>query len=305
MSPSRIALFLCCAALVCAPPCRLLCGASARSSLSEWHGLSSALWSLLQPNVTVEDGGRAPLWLLLAWHSAASFNQADGSGGTEGAGIRFSPERSWPANAALAPSLDLLEDLRRRRLPNASFADVIALVGSLAVRAMHGPRVAFRPGRALLPPRPLPSDVPSRIPQGNSSLSSLLARFRSLSLDARELVALSGAHAVGRCHRQRSGYEGQWSARPMRFSNELFRNLLHQRWALRRWEGPVQFANEGGMGTLMMLPSDMALLDGNETRRWVETYAQNERLFFHDFAAAFGKLLSLGVAAHRTVGRIN
>ena len=48
-------------------------------------------------------------------------------------------------------------------------------------------------------------------------------------------------------------------------------------------------------GDLMMLPSDMALLNDNEFRKYVEMYSKDEDLFFKDFAAAFAKLLELGV----------
>ena len=45
----------------------------------------------------------------------------------------------------------------------------------------------------------------------------------------------------------------------------------------------------------MMLPSDKALVDDPAMRPWVEKYAADEALFFKDFAAAFSKLLELGV----------
>ena len=45
----------------------------------------------------------------------------------------------------------------------------------------------------------------------------------------------------------------------------------------------------------MMLPSDMALLSDPEFKKWVEAYAKDEQLFFKDFAAAFAKLLALGM----------
>jgi len=46
----------------------------------------------------------------------------------------------------------------------------------------------------------------------------------------------------------------------------------------------------------MMLPSDIALIQDPEFKKYVEKYAKNEDLFFKDFAKAFSKLLELGVA---------
>ena len=45
----------------------------------------------------------------------------------------------------------------------------------------------------------------------------------------------------------------------------------------------------------MMLPSDMALLQDSEFKKWVVAYAKDEKKFFEDFSAAFSKLMELGV----------
>ncbi|KAJ1383434.1 hypothetical protein B484DRAFT_411131, partial [Ochromonadaceae sp. CCMP2298] len=52
---------------------------------------------------------------------------------------------------------------------------------------------------------------------------------------------------------------------------------------------------ESADGTLMMLPSDMALLQDPEFAKVVALYAKDEELFFKEFSAAFCKLLELGV----------
>lgn len=45
----------------------------------------------------------------------------------------------------------------------------------------------------------------------------------------------------------------------------------------------------------MMLPADMALLWDKKFRKFVELYAKDAEKFDADFAAAFSKLLELGV----------
>lgn len=52
---------------------------------------------------------------------------------------------------------------------------------------------------------------------------------------------------------------------------------------------------EDPTGKLMMLPSDMILVEDPSFKKWVELYAKDEDLFFTDFAKAFAKLLELGV----------
>ena len=116
----------------------------------------------------------------------------------------------------------------------------------------------------------------------------------------RQIVALSGAHALGRCHTDASGYWGPWTNAETTFSNEYFRLLLEEKWTPKTthegkpWTGPAQF--ESPDGKLMMLPSDMALLDDPAFKEWVVAYAKDEALFFTHFAAAFAKLLELGVS---------
>ena len=46
----------------------------------------------------------------------------------------------------------------------------------------------------------------------------------------------------------------------------------------------------------MMLPSDIAMIQDPEFKKYVEMYAKDQELFFKDFAKAFSKLLELGVA---------
>lgn len=109
-------------------------------------------------------------------------------------------------------------------------------------------------------------------------------------------VALSGAHTLGSCHRLRSGFDGPWTENPLQFDNTYFQNLLNLKWTPREWDGPLQYADPSGK--LMMLPTDMALIQDEKFKVHVEAYAKDEQLFFKDFAEAFGALLSKGCPAH-------
>ena len=50
-----------------------------------------------------------------------------------------------------------------------------------------------------------------------------------------------------------SGYTGPWTRADTSFSNEYFRELVENKWTLKRWDGPDQF--EDPTGDLMMLPT--------------------------------------------------
>lgn len=47
--------------------------------------------------------------------------------------------------------------------------------------------------------------------------------------------------------------------------------------------------------TLMMLPTDMALVEDKKFKPWVEKYAKDNDLFFKDFSAVVLRLFELGV----------
>jgi len=117
--------------------------------------------------------------------------------------------------------------------------------------------------------------------------------FGRMGFDDREIVALSGAHTLGRCHIVRSGYDGPWTRNPLKFDNAFFKNLIYMEWRPRKWEGPLQF-EDVDTGELMMLPTDIALKTDPQFRVYAELYAKDEPTFFNDFASAFAKLLALG-----------
>jgi cytochrome c peroxidase len=93
---------------------------------------------------------------------------------------------------------------------------------------------------------------------------------------------------------------GPWTNAETTFSNEYYRLLLEEKWTVKKlhngkaWTGPMQY--EAQQGALMMLPSDLWLLDDPVFKAHIEAYAKDEDAFFRDFAKAFSKLLELGVA---------
>ena len=115
----------------------------------------------------------------------------------------------------------------------------------------------------------------------------------------KDIVCLSGAHALGRCHTNASGYWGPWTRAETTFSNEYFRLLIEEKWTEKKthegkpWTGPLQYENKDK--TLMMLPSDLALVQDSKFKTYVQLYAKDEKQFFDDFANLFAKLMELGV----------
>jgi len=242
-------------------------------------------------------------FIRLAWHCSGTFSKEDGgSGGSNGARMRFNPEANWGANAGLKVARDALEPIKTKH-PEISYADLYTLSGVVAVEEAGGPTIPFRLGREDMESGET-SPPDGRLPDADKgskqkTIQHVRDVFYRMGLTDRDIVALMGAHAMGRCHTDRSGYWGPWTFAENTFSNEYFRLLVEERWSPKSthngkpWTGPDQF--EDSTGKLMMLPSDMALILDPEFKKYVEMYAKDEQVFFKDFAKAFSKLLELGV----------
>eukprot|EP01111_Echinosteliopsis_oligospora_P019004 TRINITY_DN898_c0_g1_i1.p1 TRINITY_DN898_c0_g1~~TRINITY_DN898_c0_g1_i1.p1 ORF type:complete len:459 (+),score=145.02 TRINITY_DN898_c0_g1_i1:86-1378(+) len=233
-----------------------------------------------------------PIAMRMAWHASGTHDKGDNTGGSNGATMRFAPESDDPDNAGLSIIRDLLLPVKRAH-PDISYGDLYTAAACYAIEFLGGPKVPFNLGRsdhddgAKCPAH-------GRLPDATKDAAHLREVFSSrMGFTDREIVALSGGHTLGRCHSVRSGFDGPWTTHPLRFDNEYFRNLLNLTWKPRKWDGPLQFEDEE-TGKLMMLASDMALVEDPKFKAVVEEYAKDEAVFFKDFAAAYAKLLALG-----------
>lgn len=138
--------------------------------------------------------------------------------------------------------------------------------------------------------------TPSRLPDGDKDQDHLRKIFYRQGFNDQEIVALSGAHALGRCHPDRSGFVGPWQHSPTSFNNEYFRLLFNEKWQFKKHDGPIQY-EDLSTKALMMLTTDMALVKDKSFRKYAKQYADSEDKFFEDFSKVFAKLLENGVPA--------
>ncbi|ROV96055.1 hypothetical protein VPNG_09176 [Cytospora leucostoma] len=243
-----------------------------------------------------DDGSAGPIIVRLAWHSSGTYDAETDTGGSNGAGMRYEAEGGDPANAGLQHARLFLEPVKRQH-PWITYSDLWTLAGITAIQAMGGPEIPWLPGRtdfvddSKLPPR-------GRLPDGALGADHIRAVFYRMGFNDREIVALCGAHTLGRCHTANSGFEGKWVNNPTRFSNQYFRLLVSEEWKEKKLEsGIVQFAAVDPIteDELMMLPTDMALVHDPEFFKWVKLYAKDKDVFFEDFKNVFFKLLELGI----------
>lgn len=115
-----------------------------------------------------------------------------------------------------------------------------------------------------------------------------------MGLDDKDIVALSGAHTLGRARPERSGFGkastkytangpgapgGQsWTAEWLQFDNSYFVDIKEQKDA-----------------DLLVLPTDAAIFEDDGFKPYAEKYAADQEAFFQDYVESHLKLSELGV----------
>ncbi|OAK95782.1 heme peroxidase [Phaeosphaeriaceae sp. SRC1lsM3a] len=245
----------------------------------------------LEEHDNYDDGSYGPVLLRLAWHASGTYDKLTNTGGSNGATMRFAPEGDHGANAGLKAARDFLEPVKEA-FPWITYSDLWILAGVCSIQEMQGPKVPYRAGRT---DRDLSFCTPDgRLPDASKDHSHIRAIFGRMGFGDKEMVALSGAHALGRCHTDRSGYDGPWTFSPTTLTNDYFKLLLEEKWGYKKWNGPKQF-EDVKTKTLMMLPTDMELVKDKSFRKYTELYAKDNEAFFKDFSDAVVTLFELGV----------
>ncbi|OAY37928.1 L-ascorbate peroxidase, cytosolic isoform X1 [Manihot esculenta] len=227
----------------------------------------------------IAEKGCAPLMLRIAyvvsrWHSAGTYDVKTKTGGPFGT-MRHAAEQGHAANNGLDIAVRLLEPIKQQ-FPILAYADFYQLAGVVAIEITGGPEVPFHPGREDKPEPPPEGRLPDAT-KGSDHLRDVFGK--TMGLSDQDIVALSGAHTLGRCHKERSGFEGPWTSNPLIFDNSYFKELL-----------------SGEKEGLLQLPSDKALVVDPVFRKYVEKYAADEEAFFADYAEAHVRLSELGFA---------
>jgi len=244
-----------------------------------------------------------PIFIRLSWHDAGVYSTGKLTGGCPNAAMRFTDagEGTFGANAGLPTvALSLLQPVTDKYVPSGiiSNADLWTLAANVAIESMGGPTVPTRFGRvdAIDSSSSVESQV-GRLPDGDKGVDHLRDIFHPKGFDDKDIVALSGAHTVGRCHPDRSGFDGPWTEMPLVFDNSYFVEMLAKEYVAETTAGGCPQNRCPKTGTVM-LTSDLALLDA-PFREYVELYAKDQDAFFGDFVKAWVKLQENGCSGLR------
>ncbi|EOA35182.1 hypothetical protein CARUB_v10020327mg [Capsella rubella] len=237
-----------------------------------------------------------PILVRLGWHDAGTYNKNieewPQRGGANGS-LRFEPELKHAANAGLISALKLIQPIKDK-YPNISYADLFQLASATAVEEAGGPDIPMKYGRVdVVAPEQCPEE--GRLPDAGppSPADHLRDVFYRMGLNDKEIVALSGAHTLGRARPDRSGWGkpetkytktgpgepgGQsWTVKWLKFDNSYFKDIKEKR-------------DED----LLVLPTDAALFEDPSFKNYAEKYAEDPAAFFKDYAEAHAKLSNIG-----------
>jgi cytochrome c peroxidase len=253
----------------------------------------NSVWTSIAKEVKalVDEKGCHPILVRLAWHDAGTYDVSTKTGGPRAAMRHAEGEATHGANAGLDVARKLLQPIKDR-YPGVGYADFWQFAGYVAIEAAGGPHMPFRAGRVDAGEAD-PKVASGRLPDATQGSDHLRWVFNKMGFNDQEIVALSGAHALGRGHKDRSGFEGPWTTTPNKFGNTFFTTLIDNKWVEKPGSKPLQFEDEA-THKLMMLPTDLVLLSDASFRSHVDRYYKSQDEFFSDFTQAFVKLSELG-----------
>jgi len=136
------------------------------------------------------------------WHSSGSYSKPLQIGGSNGGTMRSNKESSHGGNAGLDGGAIQWMAAIKRQNNDVSYGDLYTLAGVVAIEAMGGLVIKWRAGRvAVTPDDRLPNDDSGPPGVNPTDAKHLRDVFGRMGFTDQDIVALSGALAVRRCHK--------------------------------------------------------------------------------------------------------
>eukprot|EP00746_Dinoflagellata_sp_MGD_P148914 gnl/MRDRNA2_/MRDRNA2_81039_c0_seq1.p1 gnl/MRDRNA2_/MRDRNA2_81039_c0~~gnl/MRDRNA2_/MRDRNA2_81039_c0_seq1.p1 ORF type:complete len:709 (-),score=130.49 gnl/MRDRNA2_/MRDRNA2_81039_c0_seq1:194-2320(-) len=226
----------------------------------------------------------------LAWQCSSTFRVTDWQGGCNGARIRFSPQKDWPANAALDMTLLSLKPIKDLFGDKLSWSDLIIFAAQVVLEDNGAQPMVFCPGRTDAEDgsgsqylNPKSGLIPSY--SNASTIDEFKDMVKTMGLTLREITALNGgSHSLGK-----PGINS--------LSNGFFKVLFN--------EELEQFMSKDGRELykvagkeLYFLKSDLFFKYDAELRAIAHEYAEDTVFFLREFSEAWTKIVN----ADRYVG---
>jgi len=274
----------------------------------------------------IDENNCAPIMVRLAWHDSGNYDSRIASWpecGGANASIMFEPEINYGANVGLTKALGFLKPFKAK-FPGVSWADLIQMASACAIEVTGGPRIPMKYGRVDVEdgsacPGPqsrgtddnagLPSAMPPYGCGAKDAPTHLRNIFYRMGFDDEGIVALSGAHTLGRAFKERSGVVEQGygdgkaskytgSGCPVRHDSKAGVGMPGGMSWTKNWltfdNSYFQALKGGKDADLLRLPTDEALYQDPKFKAHFDRFADSQEAFFDAYSRAHKKLSELG-----------
>mmetsp|Transcript_36101 Transcript_36101/g.82912 ORF Transcript_36101/g.82912 Transcript_36101/m.82912 type:complete len:933 (+) Transcript_36101:70-2868(+) len=283
-----------------------------------------------------------PIFLRLAWHDAGTYDKTKSEfpdrGGANGS-IIYDPEINHGANNGLFKAVGYLKPFKAD-YPLVSWADLIQMAGAVGIEHAGGPKVAMKYGRKdVSGPEGCPgrqsrgtgdnAGLPDAFPGGDGKFgcgatdpaTHVRNIFYRMGFDDKGIVALSGAHTIGRAFKERSGTvaEGYGEANGCPYTKAVPRGcpIRHDgaggvgmpggkswttKWLKFDNEYFQQHVYEEKDKDLFWADTDRCLHQDEGFKKYFMQYKDDQAAFFRDFAEAMKQLSEQGAEWSPTEG---
>ena len=256
----------------------------------------------------------APILVRLAWHDSGTFDnrvqkQWPEMGGAIGS-IRTDHEISAGPNAGLKKALDKYLAPIKQQCPSISWADLIQLASATAIEVSGGPKIPMTYGRldgVPSSPSPAPFGLPDAKPpfggpKPQDAAAHLRYVFYKYGMEDRDIVALSGAHTLGRAFKDRSGAVDEGYTGGTAYTKKGCPFLANSETAGGRPWTQTWLKFDNSYFTKMAendkeciaFPTDTVLTTDPGFKPHFDEFAKSQSAFFAQYAQSHKKLSELG-----------
>jgi len=256
-----------------------------------------------------------PILVRTAWHDSGTYDKANAdkpwpeAGGAIGS-IRTDHEINAGPNAGLKKAVTMYLTPIKKQVPEVSWADLIQLASATAIEVSGGPKIPMKYGRVdgvpsnpAPPPFGLPdAKPPFGGPDKQDPAKHLRYVFYKYGMDDKDIVALSGAHTLGRAYKERSGAVAEGYLGGTAYTKKGAPNLEKSETAGgRSWtKNWLKFDNSYFVDMpkrdpeVITFPTDGVLMSDAGFKPHFDLFAKDQGAFFAAYAQSHKKLSELG-----------
>jgi len=225
----------------------------------------------------------------LAYQCASTFRTTDYRGGCNGGRIRFPPQSQWSSTVGLDVPLADLAPIKEQFGEGLSWADLIVLAGTAALERGTGGSYSFCGGRTDANDGLANEGLEPWVTGADGeTLDHLLQANLLMGISKKQMVALMGANTLGIMRVSSAGVMGNSGS----VSNAYFVNLLNETWEPQE-EGASGPGFKAFGKELYASNTELFLLEDDEYRAIVESYAADNQQFMDDLTEAWTKLMNI------------